>query len=96
MKEQEFLHLIRLDRATLTVWIEEAWLSPGERDGERVFEEVDLARARLILDLKQDLGVNDQGVGVILHLVDQVHGLRSAMRELLGSMHEKSAAERER
>ena len=96
MKEQEFLHLTRLDRATLTVWIEEAWLAPSEREGERVFEEIDLARARLILDLKQDMGVNDEGVGVILHLLDQVHALRSAMGELLGTIHDKDAAERDR
>ena len=45
IREQEFLHLVRLDQATLTVWMEEAWLAPNERDGERVFEEID-ARAR--------------------------------------------------
>jgi len=95
IREQEFLQLAQLDRATLRVWIEEAWLAPVERDGESVFEEIDLARVRLILDLRQNMGVNDQGVGVILHLLDQLHGLRSAMGELLGTMREKRAAERE-
>ena len=95
IREQEFLRLAQLDRATLTVWIEEAWLAPAEQDGERVFEEIDLARARLIVDLRQDMGVNDQGVGVILHLLDQLHGLRSAMGELLGTIHETRAAGRE-
>ena len=95
MREQEFLHLVRLDRATLTVWLEESWLAPNERDGERVFEEIDVARARLILDLQQNMGVNDPGVGVILHLLDQVHGLRSALSDLLGTIHQKGAAERD-
>ena len=95
MREQEFLQLVRLDQATLTIWIEEAWLAPEERDGERVFEEIDVARARLILDLQQNMGVNDPGVGVILHLLDQVHGLRSALGELLGTIHEEGAAERD-
>ena len=30
-----------------------------------------------------DLGVNDEGIAVILDLVDQLHGLRRTLRELL-------------
>ena len=45
-----------------------------------------MARAQLIRDLKDDLGVNDEGVSVILNLVDQVHGLRRVLTEVLRSM----------
>jgi chaperone modulatory protein CbpM len=31
--------------------------------------------------------VNDEGVTVILHLLDQMHGLRRSMQELLGELH---------
>ena len=41
-----------------------------------------VGRARLIQDLKTDLGVNDEGVDVILHLLDQLHGLRRALDQL--------------
>jgi len=51
---------------------------------------MDLARARLIRDLKNDLGVNDEGVGVILHLLDQIHGLRRTLEDLLLSARESS------
>jgi chaperone modulatory protein CbpM len=47
---------------------------------------VDLARAKLIRDLRDDLGVNDEGISVILHLLDQVHGLRRSMQHLLNEM----------
>jgi chaperone modulatory protein CbpM len=90
LKEQEFLQLTRLDHATLRIWIAEAWLAPSETAGEVVFSDLDLARARLILDLKQDMGVNDEGVGVILHLVDQMHGLRRVMSDLLKTLHESA------
>jgi chaperone modulatory protein CbpM len=43
---------------------------------------MDVARARLIRDLKDDFGVNDAGVDVILHLLDQLHGLRRAFDQL--------------
>ena len=46
------------------------------------FSDTDVARAHLIRDLKGDLGVNDEGVDVILHLVDQLHGLRRAFEQL--------------
>jgi chaperone modulatory protein CbpM len=39
----------------------------------------------LIRDL-QDLGVNDDGIPIILDLVDQVHGLRYVLRELLSTI----------
>lgn len=84
MKEQEFLRLVQLDHVTLSAWVAEAWLVPARRSGEADFSEVDLARARLIQELKTDMGVNDEGIGVILHLLDQLHGLRRAMKEALG------------
>ena len=36
------------------------------------FSDTDAARAHLIRDLKTDFGVNDEGVDVVLHLVDQL------------------------
>ena len=52
---------------------------------------MDLARARLIHDLKHNMGVNDEGLDVILHLIDQMHGLRKALAEALASMRERGA-----
>ncbi len=85
VKEQEFLQLVALDRVTLQGWVAEAWLAPNLASGEPDYTEIDLARARLILELQKDMGVNDPGVGVILHLLDQLHGLRRAMKDLLES-----------
>jgi chaperone modulatory protein CbpM len=52
-------------------------------DRGQLFSEADLARAALIRDLKDDLGVNDEGVAVVLGLVDQIHGLRRTLSDLL-------------
>ena len=87
----DFLERARLDRETLEVWIEEEWLAPNRTGAELAFSEMDLARAKLIRDLKVDLGVNDEGIGVILNLLDQIHGLRKVMADLLRSAHEQSA-----
>ena len=87
--KQEFLSLSGVDHETLDVWIEQEWLIPGDSSAGVSFSDIDVARARLIRDLKTELGVNDAGVGVILNLLDQLHGLRRTfkqMRELAGTI----------
>ena len=86
METREFIIRARLDAQVLETWIEAGWLLP-RRDGmERDFSDVDLARAQLIADLER-LGVNQEGVPVILDLVDQLHGLRRTLRDLLSAIH---------
>jgi len=80
--KSEFLSLSGLGHEMLNAWIEEEWLIPSGPSVELIFSEVDIARARLIRDLQTDFGVNDEGVGVILHLVDQLNGMRRTMMEL--------------
>lgn len=77
----------RLDAASLEAWIEVGWLVPRRSGSERVFSELDLARAWLIRDLRDGMGVNDEGIAVALGLLDQVHGLRQALRRLGSALH---------
>jgi len=81
--EEEFCLQVGIEHRTLEVWVDEGWLSPQRDSAGLVLSEMDAARARLIRDLQESLGVNDEGVGVILNLVDQVHGLRSILRAVL-------------
>ena len=87
--EREFLERTQLDRATLSIWIEEEWLIPSRAAQEFAFTDMDLARANLIHDLKDKMGVNDEGLGVILHLLDQMHALRRALADTLNSARER-------
>ena len=87
--EREFLERAHLDRATLSIWIEEEWLIPDRTAHELAFTDMDLARANLIRDLKDNMGVNDEGLGVILHLLDQMHALRRALADTLNSARER-------
>jgi chaperone modulatory protein CbpM len=81
-KRTEFLALAGLDDDTLELWLSEEWIIPVANDHDMAFSEADLARARLIRELANDLGVNQQGIGVVLHLLDQVHSLRRALAGL--------------
>ena len=86
MTKQQFLVRTGLEGQVLEIWLEQRWLLPAETPGGLNFSEQDLARAHLILDLKRDMGVNDEGVDVILHLIDQMHGMRRVLAHLRESM----------
>jgi chaperone modulatory protein CbpM len=90
MSKLEFLSRAGLEVETLDIWLEQHWLIPDQTSGGLNFSEMDLARARLIRDLKADFGVNDEGVDVVLHLVDQLHGLRRALAQLNRDLQETS------
>lgn len=90
MNTQEFLTSADLQVQTLELWLDQRWLIPDQTSAEMTFSETDVARAHLIRDLKSDFGVNDDGVDVILHLVDQLHGLRGAFEQLHRNLNELS------
>lgn len=75
----QFCQITGVQRNTLEAWIEAGWLLPRQGRQGWQFSDLDLVRARLIIDLGGPMGVNDEGIAVILHLVDQVHGLRRAL-----------------
>jgi chaperone modulatory protein CbpM len=96
MEHDEFLIRARLDGNVLEGWVAAGWLTPNAEEGMQQFSEIDLARARLIQDLRRDIGVNDEGVGVILDLIDQLHGLRRTLGHLLTALQAQPQELRER
>ena len=93
MEAREFILQSRLDAEVVEAWVEAGWLLPRQEGASRDFTEVDLARAQLIQDLGR-LGANDEAVPVILDLIDQVHGLRRTLRDLLSAVHAQPEAMR--
>lgn len=88
MTREEFLKSSGLKVQVLELWIEQEWLVPEQtRSGPR-FREIDVARARLIGELQSGIGANEAGIDVILHLMDQLHGVRRALAELRREMGE--------
>jgi len=64
----------------LRYWVEEGWLRPANRQGAYVFDEIDVARARLIRDLRRQLAIGPDAMPVVLHLLDQIYAMRRALR----------------
>ncbi len=87
---------VEISRQELELWIEESWILP-EREGDSLaFDEVDLARLRLIAELRRDLAVNDEAVPLVLHLVDELHLLRNCLGTLAEAFEQLPAEHRTR
>jgi chaperone modulatory protein CbpM len=76
----ELCRLAGIERQALELWVTTGWVRPGGAAEAAGFSGVDVARVQLIRDLTGPMGVNEDGIGVILDLIDQVHGLRRALR----------------
>ena len=68
--------------AELRVWCEAGWVAPALGEAGPVFDEVDLARIRLVRELRDDLGLDEGAIPVVLSLVDQLYGVRRELRAL--------------
>lgn len=86
MTLDELVVACRVPRIEVCRWVEAGWLLPVEVDGDLQFAEVDLARARLIRDLRSGLGINEAAVPVILDLIDQRHAMEQRLRILLEAL----------
>jgi len=72
-----------LDEAELVGWIERGWVRPDTAETDWVFQEIDVARVRLIHDLRRVMEVQEDAIPVVLSLLDQVHELRGRLRSVL-------------
>ena len=80
LKEREVVEQLgTLTLSELRLWVSEGWVTPQENHS---FAEIDVARVRLVCQLRQDLNLNEDAVPVVLSLLDQLHGLRSELKNL--------------
>ncbi|WP_131113692.1 chaperone modulator CbpM [Lichenihabitans psoromatis] len=65
-----------LHRAEVEHWIEADWLRPAALQGTWLFDEIDVARLRLIRELRDDLGLREDAIPIVLRLLDQLYDER--------------------
>lgn len=71
-KLEEVCQICSISSEAVIHFIEEEWLIPFEKD-EYMFDEEDIARIKLIIELKEQFGVNEEAIPIILHLIDQLN-----------------------
>jgi chaperone modulatory protein CbpM len=83
MKEDEIFAIVtRLSPADLSTWCARGWVRPAQRENSVEYRAVDIARIQLICEIRDDLAINDEGIGVVLDLMDQLYDARTRLRAL--------------
>ncbi|MDO9183286.1 MAG: chaperone modulator CbpM [Bacteriovorax sp.] len=75
----ETAYRCRLSTGDILLFINHEWILPYDLE-KLLFDEDDIARIILISELREDLGVNNEGVPIILHLIDQLNHLHLIVR----------------
>jgi chaperone modulatory protein CbpM len=79
----------------LALWIQRRWVR-AERtpDGAWRLTEMDVARVRLLVELRVPLEVTDELIPMVLSLIDQLYDARRTVRSLLAALDEQPPAVR--
>ncbi len=71
-----------LRREDVEHWIGQAWVRPDGQPGGYLFHDIDVARVRLIVELREQMQVNEEALPVVLSLLDQLYETRRRMRRV--------------
>jgi chaperone modulatory protein CbpM len=76
-------------------WIERGWVLPSGEAPDWRFAETDVARIRLLHDLRHVIGVEEETLPLVLSLLDQVYDLRRRLRAVLEAAEQQPQEVRE-
>jgi chaperone modulatory protein CbpM len=82
----------RIERLTLSdlrLWVREGWVRPAQSERGPVFDDLDVARLRLLCDLRKDMAMPADVMPTVLTLIDQLHQTRRNLRRLTEALDEQ-------
>jgi len=91
--ETVFIEISGLRRPDLERWIANEWVRPDGGPDNYLFRDIDVARIRLILELREHLEITEPALPTVLQLIDQLYDLRRRMRSLNAALEETVPAE---
>lgn len=90
LDEQSVVAVVqRLSLRELRFWVREGWVRPVPGDRGPVFDEVDVARIRLLCDLRKELALPTEALPVVLMLIDRLHEAHRDLRHLTEALEEQ-------
>jgi chaperone modulatory protein CbpM len=80
-----------VDKSYVIHCIKSDWIHPAHsaKLNDSQLDSEDLARIQLIIDLQNIFGINDEGIPIVLHLLDQLYSLKKRI-QLINDTDEKS------
>lgn len=92
MSFDERVVVARVERLTLRelrLWVREGWVRPVHSQAGPVFDEMDVARIRLLCDLRKDMSLPTDALPVVLTVIDRLHEARRELRCLTEALEEQ-------
>lgn len=77
---------VDVSQVELINWVERGWVLPDAAGSGFEFREIDIARVRLIRDLRHDMDLGEDAVPLVLSLLDQVYELRTTLKTVLHAL----------
>src|SRR6056297_1553554 len=79
----------RLTIGELRSWVREGWVRPAQGEDGPFFDELDIARVRLLCDLRKDMAISGDTIPMILSLIDCLHRSQRELRMLRQAIDEQ-------
>jgi chaperone modulatory protein CbpM len=82
----------RVSRVTLRelrLWVREGWVRPARGEAGPVFDDIDVARVRLLCELRKDMSISRGTLPVVLTLIDNLNRTRRDLRNLTEALQEQ-------
>jgi chaperone modulatory protein CbpM len=86
--------LPNVQEAEVLSWVERGWVRVDANGDVMSFTEIDVARCRLVRELRTDLAVGEDVMPVVLSLIDQVNELRAALKAVRHAIEQQPEATR--
>ncbi|MBW6506854.1 MAG: hypothetical protein K0B00_08910 [Rhodobacteraceae bacterium] len=85
-EEQAVAAVARLTRTRISAFVKAEVVVPERTAAGFLFRQIDLARMELLCELCEEFDLADDALGVVIGLVDQMHGLRGELRAVLAAV----------
>lgn len=70
----------RVSLRELRLWVRQGWVRPVPGEAGPVFDDLDVARVRMLCDLRKDMSLPPDSMPVVLSLIDRLNQTRRELR----------------
>ena len=85
-EEQAIAAVARLTRIQLVSFVEAEIIVPVMTEGGPTYRKIDIMRMELLCELSEQFDLQEDALGMVMSLVDQLHGVRAELRAVLDAV----------
>ncbi|MBS9716467.1 hypothetical protein ACFFUT_15710 [Pseudohalocynthiibacter aestuariivivens] len=95
-EEDAIATVARLTHTQLLSFVKARIVTPMQSESGPVYRQIDLVRMELLCELSEQFELDDDALGVVISLIDQLHGVRAELRAFVDAIASEPADVRER